>query len=303
MTVNLYYPDSDYLAALENAALTSNLMAFRLRLFSNEALWRSAVLTDGFSGIAAAPREVLDSVQLKEGTKWIILSDQFSAEKHVFCVYEPIDKMNQLVNQLLVENGHSNDEAGLHCVFSFAALHHQNHSFAALKSQLRLHLPLASIISITSLTGFSVQTEEVLSEWLWEDMDGKLKEGVCYSLAHNPKDLIVATLPEWKEKLVKALQRSDLPIWLWCGSEWGALLFKLLPQIKCICWICEHPKDFELAQKWMAFLKSEQPGTEGYLISHKERQNGDYTKGHDTFDGSFETLEAYLQFALTGRRV
>ncbi len=302
MTVNLYYPDSDYLAALEHAALAGNLIAFRLRLFSNEALWKSAVLTDGFSGIAAAPRSVFDTVQLKEDTKRIILSDQFSAEQHVFCIYEPIDKMNQIVKQLLIENGHNDNEAGLHCIFSFAAPHQQYHSFAALKSQLRLHFPLASIINITSLTGFAVHTEDVLSEWLWEGMDGKLKEGVCYSLAHTPNDLIVATLPEWKEKLVNALQRSDIPIWLWCGSEWSALLFKLIPQIKSICWICEHPKDFELAQKWMAYIKSEQPGTGGYLICHKERQNEDYSQRLMAFDSCFETLEAYLQVTITGRR-
>lgn len=303
MSVNLYYPNSEYLAALELASLSFDLIAFRLRLFSDEVLWRNSVLADSFSGIAAAPRSVLETARLNESTKVLVLTEQYCSDPNAFCIYDAIDKMNQLVWGMLAAEGPIYDAHGLHCMFSFAAYHQQGHSFASLKSQLRLQMPLVSIVDMTSLTGLTSQTDGVLSDWLWEDAKSALKEGGCYALAHNPQDFIVTTLPEWKEKLASAVQRAAHPVWLWCGAEWGMLLFKLLPQIKSLCWICEHPKDFELAEKWMSFVKTQQSGTAGYLISRRGTYDSDVFLRKGILDASFESIDDYVRFSAIGGKL
>ncbi|SCZ77102.1 hypothetical protein [Acidaminobacter hydrogenoformans] len=303
MSVSLYYPNSEYLAALELASLSYDLITFRLRLFSDEVLWRNSVLAESFSGIAAAPRSVLEATRLNESTKVIVLTEQYCSDTNAFCIYDPIDKMNQLVWSMLSVEGLFSEDRGLNCLFSFAAYHQQGHSFASLKSQLRLHMPLASIVDVTSLTGLTFQADGELSDWLWQDAKSALKEGRCYALAYNPQDLIVTTMPEWKEKLASAVQRAVHPIWFWCGAEWGTLLFKLMPQIKSLCWICEHPKDFELAEKWMSFIKSQQSGTAGYLISRRGSYDSDDFIRKGTLDGRFESIDDYVRFAATGGKL
>jgi len=302
MVVCLYYPDEDYLAAIEQACLSSALISCRIRLFSEEVLWRAAVLDDGFTGVAAASRAALECIPQSKDVKRLVLTDAFAPAAGELSIYEPVDAFNRAIQRRMGTLNPNRESAGLHIVFSFQSCQQQRQAFEALKTQLQRQMPLAALLDLTTFAGVSGKTGEVLSEWLWEGEGATFSEGKCYSLCHAPQDLSAIFLPEFQEKVQEAVTKISHPLWLWSGMDWRETLIKFMPLVKSVSWICDHSREIDTAVKWTEMLKGRQGGIGGFLISGEgsRRQSEIHLEG--TFDEQFESLSECVSFIVAGGR-
>lgn len=302
MVVCLYYPEEDYLAAIERACLSSGLISWRIRLFSEESLWRIAVQAEDFSGVAAGPRTALENAALGKDVKTIVLTEDFIPAENEFSVYEPIDAFNRAVQRQMGSIKAMGESGGLHFIFSFQSCHQQRQAFEELKAQLHHLNPLAAIIDLTTIANISGKADEALSEWLWEGENAVFKEGGCYSLCRRPQDISALSLPEWQEKMTNAIKAMPHSMWFWCGADYREILIKLIPLVKSIIWICDHPREVEPAVAWTDMIKSRQLGIGAYLISNRGSRHPSAVHMEGVFDGQFENLTDCVGNIVAGGR-
>lgn len=302
MVVCLYYPEKDYLAAIEQACLSSGLISWRIRLFSEEPLWRSAVQAEDFSGVAAGPRTALDNAKLSPGVKTLVLTEAFTPAENEFSIYEPVDAFNRAIQKQLGTINALGESGGLHFVFSFQSCYQQRQAFEGFEAQLHLQNPLAVVIDLTTLANVSSKADETLSEWLWDGEGAALREGCRYRLCHTPQDVNVLSLPEWQEKLTNAVMQMPHPIWFWCGADWKEILVKLIPLVKSLIWNCDHPREVDSAMAWTEMIKSRHFGVGAYLISSRGSRRPSAIHLEGAFDGQFENLTDCIGYIGAGGR-
>ncbi|MDK9709699.1 hypothetical protein [Acidaminobacter sp.] len=302
MVVCLYYPEEDYLAAIEQACLSSGLVSWRIRLFSEERLWRLAVQAEDFSGIAAGPRTSLNNAELAKGVKVLVLTDAFIPAENEFSIYEPIDALNRAIQKQMGTIKAMGESGGLHFIFSFQSCYQQRQAFEGFKAQLYHLDPLAVVIDLTTIANISGKVDETLTEWLWEGEDAVFSEGGCYSLCHRPQDVSALFLPQWQDKLTNAVMGMPHSMWFWCGTDWREMLIKLIPFVKSTIWICDHPREVESAVAWTEMIKNRQFGIGGYLISSRGSRHPSAIHLEGAFDGQFETLTDCVGNIVAGGR-
>lgn len=302
MVVCLYYPEEDYLAAIEQACLSSGLISWRIRLFSEERLWHLAVQAEDFSGIAAGPRIALENAALGKSVKVLVLTDDFIPAENEFSIYEPIDALNRAIQRRMGTINTIGESGGLHFVFSFQSCYQQRQAFEGFKSQIHHQNPLAVVIDLTTIANISGKVDDTLSEWLWEGEDAVFREGGCYSLCHRPQDINALSLPEWQEKLTNAVMAMPHAMWFWCGADWREILIKLFPLVKSIIWMCDHPREVESAMAWTEMIKNRQFGIGGYLISNRGSRHPSAIHLEGAFDGQFENLTDCVGNIVAGGR-
>jgi hypothetical protein len=302
MVVCLFFPDKDYLAAIEQACLSSGLVSWRIRLFTEEILWRAAVQAEDFSGVAAGPRTALENAALGKGAKTLVLTEAFTPAENELSIFEPIDAFNRAIRRQMGPVKAMGESGGLHYVFSFQSCYQQRQAFEGFKAQIQQQNPLAVVIDMTTIANVSGKADKTLTEWLWDGEDATFREGSCYSLCHTPQDVSALSLSKWQEKLMNAVMSMSHPIWCWCGADWKEIHIKLSTMVKSLTWICDHPREVDSAMAWTEMIKSRHSGVGSFLVSGRGSRQPLTIHLEGAFDGQFENLMACVGFIGTGGR-
>jgi hypothetical protein len=292
MELCLYHHESDYLAALERGCLSSGCTEFRLRLFSEVEPWMEAIQTKDFRGIALAPENVMDSLPEYDQSRMLTLTDAREPGKSAVSIYSSMDDFFNSVRSAAQWSGNNHSKTGTHLVFSFSSWQQESQWFDALQETLRREVPTAALMDLATLRKRGSPSGGPMSEWLWDKRIPEIREGESYCLYENPADSEVSSMEEWRDLFSGAIHRCQMPLWIWCGSEWNDTVKEASRHAVSSVWICETPKEMATASKWSSMLKKRKNNISSFLISKRE--------GDSVFDGHFETLSAYLSHWIRG---
>lgn len=304
MEICLFHTDGDYLSALEEACLNLNLPTMRLRLFTEESLWKAVIQRPDFLGVAAGPRQALEGAELLAKNPLLLLTSVQDSSGTIalesVSILDGLDALIRACTRVLERCGRSENRDGIYFVFSTRGRLQQQAAFERLNACLKAYRPSDCLLDGTSLGNLLKDSADTVTHWLWEAQISGFQRGGRFRLFDPVQDRDAVGSSELEGCLVRAALGFTGGLWIWTGMEWPGFASKLISEAKVILWLCDHPGDRALAEAWTVQLKKRQDGLECVLIADRDGGVQGSRAMESPFDASFDSLEAFLARESTG---